>query len=69
MTNDFIAGMLAGVAIPITGLIIFQIGLNIGVRNVLNLIQGEYPAAYRFLDRNKKAANVIPYIVANQGNE
>lgn len=69
MTNDFIAGILAGVFIPISGLIIFQIGLNIGVRNVLNLVEHEYPAAYKFIYKNKSAARIIPYVIANQGNE
>lgn len=69
MTNDFMAGMLAGITIPISALIVFQIGLNMGVRNVLNLIEHEYPAAYKFINKNKSATKIVPYLIANQGNE
>lgn len=69
MTNDFIAGILAGITVPIIGLIIFQIGLNIGVRNVLDLLNHEYPAAYKSVNKNKKSLNFLPYVIASNGDQ
>lgn len=61
--NDLLGAFLAGVAFTLTIVAIFQIGLNIGIRTVMNLLDGEYPAAFKFLERNKKIARMLPYVI------
>lgn len=64
MTNDFYAGILAGISLVIAGFILFQLGLNFGLRAAINLLE-EYPAARNSLLKTKRSASVLPYVIKN----
>ena len=68
MTNDMLGGIVLGFALALCFVAIFQVGVNIGVKNVLGIVDGEYPAAYKFLDKHKSAAKILPYVMG-QSND
>lgn len=63
MTNDMLGGIVLGFALALSFVAIFQIGINIGVKNALGVIDGEYPAAFKFLNKHKSAAKILPYVI------
>lgn len=63
MTNDIFGAFIAGFALCLILLAIFQVGLNIGIRIISELLEHEYPAAFKFLEKNKKVARLYPYVI------
>lgn len=57
---------IAGFSLALVLLTIFQIGLNIGIRIISGLLEHEYPAAFKFLEKNKQAARIYPYVIGGQ---
>ena len=68
MTNDMLGGILLGFALALSFVAIFQVGVNIGVKNVLGMLNGEYPAAFSFVNKHKSAAKILPYVMG-QSND
>jgi hypothetical protein len=67
MTNElWYTAFFTGVGLVLALVGIFQFGLNMGIRISMQLLDGEYPAAFKFLEKNKKAARVLPYMVAGK---
>lgn len=63
MNNDMWGAFFAGIGFTALIAGIFQIGLNVGLRISINLLEGNYPAAMQYLNKNKKTANVLPYVI------
>ena len=68
MTNEtwysaFFLGM--GITIALVG--IFQVGINIGVRTCIGMLDGQYPAAMQYLNKHKTVAKVLPYVMSSSG--
>lgn len=68
MTNEIWGAFLAGIGFALVIVAIFQIGLNIGIKISTDLLEGEYPAAFKFLKKNNKVAKVLPYVIG-QSND
>ena len=70
MTNNiFIGYFIGGIGFTLILLCVFQVGLNMGIRMSLELLDGEYPAAFKFLQRNKSIGRVLPYVIAGGNND
>lgn len=65
-SNLYIGWFLGGIGFSITCFVIFQIGLNLGIKIVSQLIEHEYPAAFKFLEKNKNVARIYPYVIGGQ---
>lgn len=68
MTNDMFSGIIFGIGIAIALVGLFQIGVNIGLKTAINMLDGNYPAAMTYLTKHKQSGKVLPYII-NQINE
>lgn len=66
MSNDFFAGAISGASIILAAFAIFQIGVNKGISIALSSLESEYPTAFRFLQKNKSVASVLPYVVGGK---
>lgn len=65
MWGAFIAGIVfAGIIIGI-----FQIGINVGLKTCINMLDGNYPAAMNYLNKNKRIAHILPYVMEAKTNE
>lgn len=60
--NDFNSGLITGMGVAFALVALFQIGLNIGLKTATDMLE-EYPAARNFLRKNRKTANVLPYVI------
>ena len=66
--NDLLGGFIAGIGISAIIVAIFQIGINVGVKTSIQIID-EYGAAKNFLTKHKKVAQILPYVIGGQNNE
>lgn len=64
MNNDTYGAFIAGIGFAALIAGIFQIGLNLGIKTVIRMLDGQYPAAMQYLNKHKQAANILPYIVS-----
>lgn len=65
MTNNIFVGyFIGGIGAALIMLAIFQIGLNIGIKTCISMLDGNYPAAMQFLNRNKKVGKILPYVIS-----
>jgi hypothetical protein len=68
MTNNNVYGaFIAGVGFTLALVALFQIGLNVGIKTAIDMLE-EYPAARNFLRKNKKIANVLPYVIGGSND-
>lgn len=67
LTNDMAGGVILGIGLAAAIVAVFQYGINVGIRTSLTILEGEYPAAFRFLQKNRTAARVLPYVVGEKG--
>ena len=67
--NIFIGYFIGGIGTALIILAVFQIGLNMGIRMTLDLLDGEYPAAFKFMQKNIKVARVLPYVIGQAQND
>ena len=63
MTNDMVGGIFLGIGLSVIILAVFQVGLNIGIKQSMQLLDGEYPAAFKFLQKNKPVGKLLPYVI------
>lgn len=66
VSNIYIGWFIGGFTLCLIIFTILQIGINIGIRMTLNLLEHEYPAAFKFLDKNKQVARVLPYVIGGE---
>lgn len=63
MNNDTWGAFIAGIGFSAFIMGIFQIGINVGLKTSINMLESNYPGAMAFLLKNKKIGNVLPYIM------
>ena len=66
MNNDIWGAFIAGIAFCLIMFGIFQIGINIGLNTCVKMLDGNYPAAMNFLNRNKQVVNILPYVIGSE---
>ena len=64
--NDLWGAFIAGIAFSAVIAGIFQIGINIGIKTCINMLDGNYPAAMQYLNKNKSIGRVLPYVIGGQ---
>lgn len=69
MNNDIWGAFIAGIAFSAIIAGIFQIGINIGINTVINMLDGNYPAAMNYIQKNKKVARILPYVIGQSSHE
>lgn len=63
MNNDIMGAFIAGMFMSAIIVGIFQIGINVGLRTSINMLDGNYPAAMQFLIKHRTAGKLLPYIL------
>lgn len=65
LSNVYIGWFVGGFGSCLALFAVMQIGINIGIKMCLNLLEHEYPAAFRFMQKNKNVAKVLPYVISS----
>jgi len=63
MTNNVWGAFIAGIAFSVFIMGVFQIGINIGIKTCINMLDGNYPAAMQYIKKNKRIGQLLPYVV------
>jgi hypothetical protein len=69
MINSLWGAFIAGIAFSVIIFAVFQMGINIGIKTVINMLDGNYPAAMTFLNKHKMAAKVLPHVISARGEQ
>lgn len=62
--NDLMGSFIAGFAVCLVMIGIFQIGINIGIKTCIHMLDDNYPAAMKFILKHKNVGKLLPYVIS-----